>query len=99
MTGKVRIDRRVKARSVKEVLHGLFLAPLAWLMASIVATAQENPAGSSTTLPEIRVIATTPVAPPRTPARAPAAAPTPARTPARTTAARAPAPTSAVAAA
>jgi iron complex outermembrane recepter protein len=89
------------ARSLKGVLHGLWLAPLAWLMASIVATAQENPARSSTALPEIRVIATTPVAPPRTPARAPtaAAAPTLARTLARTTAARAHASAPAVAAA
>jgi iron complex outermembrane recepter protein len=93
MTSSVRIDRRVNAKPAKDVLHGLWAAPIAWLMASSVATAQET---STTTLPEIRVIATTPVAPPRTPARAPAAAaaPTPARTPART-----PAPTPAVAAA
>jgi len=97
MTSNVPIDRRVKAKSVKDAL---WLAPIAWLMVSIAATAQENPAGSSSTtnLPEIRVIATTPVAPPRTPARATAtaAAPTP-RTPARTAAGAPPSPAAAAA--
>jgi iron complex outermembrane recepter protein len=100
----VRCNRRLRATAAKDVLHGLWAAPLALLMASSVVSAQENSnqtGSSSTTLPEIHVIATTPVAPPRTPARAPtaAAAPTPARTPARTTAAHAAAPTPAVAAA
>jgi iron complex outermembrane recepter protein len=61
-------------------------------MASSIAAAQENPsaAGSSntTSLPEIHVIATTPVAPPHVAPRAPAAAPAPAAT-------RAPAPATA----
>jgi iron complex outermembrane receptor protein len=68
---------RVKAPPPKGALHGLWAAPIAWLMASSVVAAQENPnpAGSSstTTLPEIRVIATTPVAPPRVTPRAAAA--------------------------
>jgi iron complex outermembrane recepter protein len=102
MSFDVSSNPRVRATAAKDVLLGLWAAPIAWLMASSVATAQEKPAGSSstTTLPEIRVIATTPMAPPRTPVRptAAAATPTPARTPARA-AARAPAPTPAVAAA
>ena len=88
MSSDVRFNRRVRATAAKDVLHALWAAPIAWLMASSVVAAQENAGSSSATLPEIRVIATTPVAPPRTPARAPAAAaPTPART-----AVRAPAP-------
>ena len=78
MSSDVRIDHRVKVKPGKDVFHGLWAVPIAWLMASTVATAQENPnpAGSpsTTTLPEIRVIATTPVAPPRVTPRAPAAA-------------------------
>ena len=91
MSADVRADRRVKATPFKDVLHGLWAAPLAWLMASSVAAAQENPsaAGSSstTTLPEIRVIATTPVAPPHVTPRAPAAAAAPTRAPATAAAA------------
>jgi iron complex outermembrane receptor protein len=88
MSSDVRFIGRVRATAIKDVLLGLWAAPIAWLMASSVVAAQENAGSSSATLPEIRVIATTPVAPPRTPARAPAAAaPTPART-----AVRAPAP-------
>ena len=78
MCSDVRVPRRVVAA---DVFQGLWAAPIALLMAWSVAAAQENPnpAGSSgTTLPEIRVIATTPVAPPRVPARALATAPTPA---------------------
>ena len=81
MCSDVRFHRRVTAT---DVLHGLWAAPIAWLLASSVVAAQENPnpAASTTTLPEIRVIATTPVAPPRTTPRAPAAAaPTPAAAP------------------
>src|SRR5580704_7773128 len=78
MRSDVRVHRHVTAT---DVFHGLWAAPIAWLMASSVAAAQENPnpAGnsSSTTLPEIRVIATTPMAPPRIAPRAPAAAPGP----------------------
>ena len=91
MCADVRVDRRVNATPSKDVLHGLWAAPLAWLMASSVAAAQENPsaAGSSstTTLPEIRVIATTPVAPPHVTPRAPAAAAAPTRAPATAAAA------------
>jgi iron complex outermembrane recepter protein len=79
MSSDVRVHRRVTTTDVQ--LHALWAAPIAWLLASSVAAAQENPnpAGSSstTTLPEIRVIATTPVAPPRTTPLAPAAEPTP----------------------
>jgi iron complex outermembrane recepter protein len=80
MCSDVRVHRRVTAT---DVFHGLWVAPIAWLLASSVAAAQENPnpAASTTALPEIRVIATTPVAPPRVTPRAPAAAPTPAATP------------------
>ena len=84
MSSDVRVHRRVTAT---DVFHALWAAPVAWLMASSVAAAQEspNPAGSpsTTALPEIRVIATTPVAPPRVTPRSPAAAaaPTPAATP------------------
>jgi iron complex outermembrane receptor protein len=85
MSGDVRVDRRVKAQPARDVLYGLWVAPLAWLMASGVAAAQENPnpagSSSSTTLPEIRVIATTPVAPPHVTPRAPAAAPASSRAP------------------
>jgi iron complex outermembrane recepter protein len=102
MSFDVSSNPRVRATAAKDVLLGLWAAPIAWLMASSVATAQENPAGSSssTILPEIRVIATTPVAPPRVAPRPPAAAPapTPARAPARTPA-PSPAPAPAVAAA
>jgi hypothetical protein len=74
MRSDVRVDHRVRAPA-KDALYGLWVAPIAWLMALSVAAAQ-TPAGSSssTTLPEIRVIATTPVAPTRTPPPAPAAA-------------------------
>jgi len=103
MSSDVRFNRRVRATAIKDVLLGLWAAPIAWLMASSVVAAQENAGSSSTTtLPEIRVIATTPVAPPRVPPRAPAAAaaPTPARTTAaRTTPAPTPAPAPAAAAA
>src|SRR6476646_10731201 len=80
MRSDVRVHRHVTAT---DVFHGLWVAPIAWLLASSVASAQENPnpAASTTALPEIRVIATTPVAPPRVTPRAPAAAPTPAATP------------------
>jgi iron complex outermembrane receptor protein len=81
MCSDVPVHRRVVAT---DVFHALWAAPIAWLMASSGVAAQENPsAAGSTNLPEIRVIATTPVAPPRAPARAPAAAaaPTPAATP------------------
>ena len=87
MSSDVRIDHRVRAKPGKGMFHGLWAAPIAWLMASTVATAQENPnpggSSSTTALPEIRVIATTPVAPPRVAPRPPAAAaaPTPAATP------------------
>ena len=66
MCSDVRVHRRV---TTTDVLHGLWAVPIAWLLASSVAAAQENPnpAASTTSLPEIRVIATTPVAPPRTP--------------------------------
>jgi iron complex outermembrane receptor protein len=84
MSTDARVHRRVTAT---DVFHALWAAPVAWLMASSMAAAQESPspAGSpsTTTLPEIRVIATTPVAPPRVTPRAPAAAaaPTPAANP------------------
>ena len=87
MSSDARIDHRVKPKPAKDVFHGLWAVPIAWLMASSVAAAQENPnpsgSTSTTTLPEIRVIATTPVAPPRVAPRAPAAAgaPTPTPTP------------------
>ena len=77
----MRLDRQVRATAAKDVLHGLWAAPIAWLMASSVAAAQENPnpaaSAGTATLPEIRVIATTPVAPPRAPPRAAAATPAP----------------------
>src|SRR5262245_38560866 len=91
MRGDVRVDRRVKAPPAKDVLRGLWAAPIAWLLASSVVAAQENPsaAGSSSTtaLPEIHVIATTPVAPSHITPRAPAAAPAPTRAPTTTAAA------------
>src|SRR5215472_15752066 len=91
MGADVRVDLRVKATPSKDVLHGVWAALIAWLMASSVAATQENPsaAGSSstTTLPEIRVIATTPVAPPHVTPRAPAAAAAPTRAPATAAAA------------
>ena len=86
MRGDVRVDHRVKAAAARKVFHGLWAAPVAWLMASSGVAAQENPnaagSSSSTTLPEIRVIATTPVAPPRVAPHAPAPAPAGAATPA-----------------
>lgn len=86
MRGDVRVDHRVKAAAARKVFHGLWAAPIAWLMASSGVAAQENPnaagSSSSTTLPEIRVIATTPVAPPRVAPHAPAPAPAGAATPA-----------------
>ena len=89
MCSDVRVHRRV---TTTDVLHGLWAVPIAWLLASSVAAAQENPnpAASTTSLPEIRVIATTPVAPPRTTPRAPAAASTPAATPTAAAAAETP---------
>ena len=80
MCSDVRLHRRVIATNV---FHGLWAAPIAWLLASSVAAAQENlnPAASTTALPEIRVIATTPVAPPRTTPRAAAPTPTAAAAP------------------
>jgi iron complex outermembrane recepter protein len=89
MCSDVRVHRRV---TTTDVLHGLWAVPIAWLLASSVAAAQENPnpAASTTALPEIRVIATTPVAPPRTTPRAPAAASTPAATPTAAAAAETP---------
>ena len=82
MRSDVRVHRHVTATVV---FHALWAAPIAWLMASNMAAAQESPSParspSTTTLPEIRVIATTPVAPPRVTPRAPAAAPTLAATP------------------
>ena len=86
MSSDARIDHRVKPKPAKDVFHGLWAVPIAWLMASSVAAAQENPnpsgSSSTTTLPEIHVIATTPVAPPRVAPRGPAAAaaPTPTTT-------------------
>ena len=81
MRGDVRVGSRVRPTAAKDVLHGLWAAALALLMASSVVSAQENSnqAGSSSTtkLPEIHVIATTPVASPRVTPRAPAAAPAP----------------------
>ena len=78
MCSDVRVHRRVTAT---DMLHGLWAAPIVWLLASSVAAAQENPnpsgSSSTTTLPEIRVIATTPVAPPRVAPRPPAAASAP----------------------
>ena len=69
MRGDVRVGSRVRPTAAKDVLHGLWAAALALLMASSVVSAQENSnqAGSSSTtkLPEIHVIATTPVASPR----------------------------------
>ena len=59
MSSDVRFDRRVKA-AAEGVFGGLRAAPIALLMAPGIAAAQENPAK----LPEIHVIATTPVAPP-----------------------------------
>ena len=81
MSSDVRVHRRVTTTDVQ--LHGLWAAPIAWLLASSVAAAQENPnpAASTTALPEIRVIATTPVAPPRTTPRAAAPTPTAAAAP------------------
>jgi hypothetical protein len=91
MRGDVRVGSRVRPTAAKDVLHGLWAAALALLMASSVVSAQENSnqAGSSSTtkLPEIHVIATTPVASPRVTPRAPAAAPAPTRAPATTAAA------------
>ena len=59
MSSDVRFDRRLKA-AAEGVFGGLRAAPIALLMAPGIAAAQENP----TKLPEIHVIATTPVAPP-----------------------------------
>ena len=59
MSSDARIDHRVKPKPAKDVFHGLWAVPIAWLMASSVAAAQENPnpsgSTSTTTLPEIRV--------------------------------------------
>jgi iron complex outermembrane recepter protein len=60
MNSDVRFDCRVKAPA-EGVFSGLLAAPIALLMASGIAAAQQNP----TSLPEIHVIATTPVPPPR----------------------------------
>ena len=81
MSSDVRFNRRVRATAAKDVFHALWAATIPWFMASSVVAAQEG-STSTTNLPEIHVIATTPVAPPRVPPRAPAAAaaPTPART-------------------
>jgi iron complex outermembrane recepter protein len=59
MSSDARFDRRAKAVA-ERVFGGLLAAPIALLVASGVTVAQENP----TKLPEIHVIATTPVAPP-----------------------------------
>ena len=90
MCSNVRVDRRAV------VLGGLWTVLIASVIVPESGVAQEAAGSSTTTLPEIRVIATTPVAPPRNPSRAPpaAAAPAPARAPARA-AAPTPAPASA----
>ena len=88
-------DRMIRAwHRSSETAGGSTISPVSvrsWRMASSVTAAQENPsaAGSSstTTLPEIRVIATTPVAPPHVTPRAPAAAAAPTRAPATAAAA------------
>jgi hypothetical protein len=103
MCSNVRVDGRAV------VLGWLWTVLIASVIVPESVAAQEaaGTSGSSgtTTLPEIRVIATTPVAPPRNPPRAPtaAAAPAPARAPARAAAptpapASAPAPAAAAAA-
>ena len=70
--------------SASAALRGSLRALLiATVMAPAAATAQQTsnaaPASGAVTLPEIRVIATTPVAPPRPPPRPPAATVAPAR--------------------
>src|SRR5271166_5779353 len=75
MSSHVSFDGRGKASAIGAVFHGLWAAPIALVMAPGVLAAQEssNSGGNAnaTTLPEIRVIATTPVAPPRVTAPAP----------------------------
>jgi iron complex outermembrane receptor protein len=90
MCSNVRVDERAV------VLGWLWTVLIASVMVPESGAAQQAAGSSTTTLPEIRVIATTPVAPPRNPPRAPtaAAAPAPARAPARA-AAPTPAPASA----
>jgi iron complex outermembrane recepter protein len=68
---------RVETSAIRAVFHGLWVAPIALVLATGVVAAQEssNSAGSSNaiTLPEVHVIATTPIAPPRVASPAPAA--------------------------
>ena len=64
MTSVVSFDGRVKTSAIGAVFHGLWAAPIALVMTTGIAVAQESPNSSATTLPEIHVIATTPVAPP-----------------------------------
>src|SRR5271166_1996976 len=79
MCSNVRVDGRAV------VLGWLWTVLIASVIVPESGVAQEAAGSGTTTLPEIRVIATTPVAPPRNPPRAPtaAAAPAPARAPAR----------------
>jgi iron complex outermembrane recepter protein len=76
MSSHVSFDGRGKASAIGAVFHGLWVAPIALVIAPGILAAQEssNSAGNSnaTNLPEIRVIATTPVAPPRVTPRVPA---------------------------
>ena len=79
MSGDVGFDRRPKAPAAARVFLGLWAVPTALLMASSIVAAQENQnsaasSSTTTTLPEIHVIATTPVAPPSRPIPAAAGA-------------------------
>ena len=79
MSGDVGFDRRPKASAAARVFLGLGAVPTALLMASSIVAAQENQnsaasSSTTTTLPEIHVIATTPVAPPSRPIPAAAGA-------------------------
>jgi iron complex outermembrane recepter protein len=71
MSGDVGFDRRPKASAAARLFLGLWAAPTALLMTSGMVAAQENQnsaaSSGTTTLPEIHVIATTPVAPPSRP--------------------------------
>ena len=80
MTSVTGFDGRVKTSAIGAVFHGLWAAPIALVMATGIVAAQETPNPSATTLPEVHVIATTPVAPPRiaSPAPAPSGAASPA---------------------
>jgi iron complex outermembrane receptor protein len=68
MRSDARDDRLVKAAKGKTgpvVSVGLRVAPIALLMSSGFAAAQDNQGSGGATLPEIRVIGTSPVPPPR----------------------------------